>query len=140
MILLLIGGTGVVWGSYVQATDDCESGSSLSISPHAANENADPQTDPVAFGDLSPMEQRLFLEAYTSTDNSSDVPERWPPSRFDDTRVVTYRNQQYDIKPTVVDCGVSGKTATLGGVASSVVGVGLLGIVRVQRARTWFAG
>ena len=71
VILLLIGGTGVVWGSYVQATDDCESGSSLSISPHAANKDPDPQTDPVAFGDLSPMEQRLFLEAYTSTDNSS---------------------------------------------------------------------
>ena len=71
VILPLIGGTGVAWGSCVQTVDDCESGSSLFISPHAASEDADLQTDPVAFGDLSPVEQRLFLEAYTSTDNSS---------------------------------------------------------------------
>ena len=136
LILLLIGGTGVVLGSYSQGVDNCESGSSISISSFVADDNTNSQIAPVPFDDLSPVEQRIFLEAYTRTHNISDIYQEWSTSRFEDIRAVTYQQQQYEISHIVTDCGIStGKFIKFGGIVSVVIGLGLFGIVGIHRAR-----
>ena len=134
LILLLIGSTGIVSGIYNQGVDDCESGSAISISALTTDNNISSQAELISFDNLSPMEQRIFLEAYTSTYNISEIYQKWPISRFDDVRAVTYQRQQYEVSKIVTDCGISiGRLIKFGGIVSAVIGLGFLGIVGVYR-------
>ena len=134
VVLLLIGGTGIAWGSYNQALYDCESGSSMSISNLTADETTAPQTEPVGFDNLSSVEQRIFLEAYTSPTNTAETYQNWPTSRFENARVVTYRGQQYRVQGLTSVCGIPpGTYIKYAGIASSIIGVGFLTVTGLKR-------
>lgn len=59
------------------------------------------------FSGISPVEQRIFLEAFTDEHDASSVYGNWKTTWFDDVQVIEYRGKQYELMQAVVDCGPS---------------------------------
>lgn len=147
-MLVLLGGAGFASGSIMQAEDDCVSGTVLDIEPVDENETADLQGNTTAFANLSLVEQRIFLEAYTEGTAGSGVSDRyenWSESWFDETGAydekhsplyVTYRGSYYEAIGGAVDCGLSiGPFVRIGGILGLLLGGSILGAAGVWQMR-----
>lgn len=110
LVLLLLGGGGVALGSVVSATDTCTSGYGITLYPLDGNESVDSEAGVVAFEELPPVEQRVFLEAYTDPDRqdggygSSPAYEDGVPWN-NDVQFVEYRGERFEVSGWVGDCG-----------------------------------
>lgn len=140
VVILLAGGTAVAAGFYQEATSDCTSGNALSTYPLEGNRSGT-APEAVAFEDLSPEEQRIFLEALEDEHNVSRTYEDWSPSLFADVRTVNYRGQQYRVTEVETDCAsLSATLLKMGGAGLVLVGLGMLLVTVVWqgsiRART----
>ena len=108
-------------------TDECRSGTALHVSP--TSPDADDHTEGLrGFDELTPVEQRLFLEAYTDDHDSTDVYENWSRSWFDDVRSVAYRGERYAVTVAVVDCGAPGREPRNRGIHAALAGLAVLGL------------
>ena len=135
-VFLLLGVAGIVGGGYVEVTDTCESGHALDISRLSENNTGYNASNDVPFAELSPVEQRIFLEAYTDEHGISPIYEEWPESRFEGTTVIEYRDARYQASKIIWDCGgTPGMFLIAGGVVSVLVGVGV--IVQGGALRRW---
>jgi len=103
--MLVLGGAGLTNASYQQSTNECESGTLLSID--RVNDEGTTSERIVSFAELSPTEQLIFLESFTSENDISDVYQPWSPTLFNNTRIVTYRGSHYEITEVVNDCANS---------------------------------
>jgi len=138
--LVLIGGAGFAGGNVIQASDECVSGTGIeivSVTPQNTTTYMN-QTEP--FSELSPDEQRIFLEAYTDSTEDQRLSEpqmNWSDSwfvressstdRFEEQshgiRYVEYRNEYWELTTFHADCGVSSGTFIwIGGVLVSILG------------------
>lgn len=147
-LILLLGATGFATASYVEADYDCVSGTVLDIQVVDEKGTTDLQSNTISFGNLSAVEQRIFLEAYTYSAESygvSDVYANWSESWFDEMGTydepnsplyVAHQGSYYEVIEGHVDCGLSNSTfVQLGGILSVLLGGGILGVVGVLRMR-----
>lgn len=144
VVLLLVGSTGFGVGSGMAAQDDCVSGTELGIDRVAAPNTTAVTRNTTAFTELSPVEQRLFLEAYTESDDDrrySDRYANWSEAWFDSghpsgPQYVAYRGEYWELAFFAADCGVSvGVFVRIGGVLALLLGGALLTAVGVSRLR-----
>lgn len=98
-VLVVLGGAGVAVGGIQAAAASCDSGQSLYVSTTEGTDS----TDPVAFEELSPVEQRIFLEAVTDENDVSRDYDEWS-SWFERVDAVTYRGQTYEVTRIHSDC------------------------------------
>ena len=138
--LILIGGAGFAGGNVIQAQDDCVSGTGLEIANVTPQNTTAVMNQTAPFSDLSPDEQRIFLEAYTDSTEDQRLSEpqmNWSDSwfvressstdRFGEQsrriRYVNYRNESWQVTIFHADCGVSSGTFIwIGGVLVSILG------------------
>ncbi|MFC4358804.1 hypothetical protein ACFO0N_12710 [Halobium salinum] len=136
LTLLLLGAAAVGGATVGAVPNDCTSGHGVSVHALGADESVDPGTEVVAFEDLSPVEQRVFLEAYTDRENGNDygsspVYEGGVPWDTD-ARVVEYRGERYEVGTWVADCGPGYRFVLgFGGGAVALVGALVLGLAGV---------
>lgn len=131
-ILVVLGAVGFAGGTYLLWTDECRSGTELHVS--TVSSDADDRTEGLrAFDELTPVEQRVFLEAYTDDHDSTDVYENWSRSWFDDVRFVAYRGERYEVTVAVVDCGAPGRELRNRGVHGALAGLAALGLASARR-------
>ena len=125
--LLVLGSAGIASGGYLEFIDDCQSGYALDISSLDEDDPLWNSSDRVSFTSLSPVEQRIFLEAYTDERGISPTYEEWSSSWFDDGTVVEYRDERYRVNAVVLDCTATYGTFLIGGgIISILFGVGVL--------------
>lgn len=139
VVLALVGAVGFAGGSYLQANSQCVSETALHIT-HATDEGHEySETNVREFDSLSPLEQRIFLEAHTSQYGVSRSYENWSRSWFDGFQIVEYRGERYEVSEAVTACSyseaasVEGFYLKLGGIAAGMSGGLLLGIAGVRR-------
>lgn len=93
--------------TYQQSFDECVSGTTLHVDQTPDADSGYSAEEIRLFSSLSPIEQRIFLEAFTDERNASSVYENWTTAWFDDVEVVEYRGKQFEVMIAVVDCGSS---------------------------------
>lgn len=146
VVLVLAGVAGFGTGSYLEASNDCVSGTVLDVDPVEENGTSDLDGNTTAFEDLSPDEQRVFLEAYTDDGDGSgwsDTYANWSQSWFDGMgafdsapRYVRYRGGYYETTIGHVDCGLSaGPFVRIAGILGLALGWILLGTAGVWHLR-----
>jgi len=142
VVLLLLGSMGFFGGHSVQAQNDCVSGTQLVIEKAPKTNMTMLENNTTAFADLSPDEQRIFLQAYTdSADNRrhSDTYENWSDEWFDseqwgEPRYVKYRSEYWELMLFARDCGLgAGMFAQFGGILSLALGGALLITTGIRR-------
>ena len=104
--ILLVGAVLVAGGSYWTAFVTC-SGTSLSIDRSTGGDPSDSASGRVSFEGLSPVEQRIFLEAYTADGRSATYAD-WSSSWFDGIERVSYRGDRYEVVAIHADCAPVG--------------------------------
>lgn len=125
VVLILLGGAMIAGGTYRQATSDCKSVEGLHVTTSSPGGSNGAVT---SFDDLSPVEQRIFLEAYTDDDNSSRSYENWSASWFDGVQAVSYRNETYRVSVFTTACAEENRlNFKLVGIAIVLVGTAVLG-------------
>lgn len=129
--LVLLGGAGFAAGSVMLAQYDCVSGTALGIEKVAEPNSTAVTGNTTEFLELSPVEQRIFLEAYTdSSDNwrHGETYANWSGEWFDSGRsyrpgYVEYRDEYWELLLHASDCGGSaGVFVRIGGVLCSIIG------------------
>lgn len=139
VVLVLLGGVGFAAGSVMAAQYDCVSGTELAI-----DRVAEPDTDnnTTAFAELSPVEQRLFLEAYTSSSGDRRYGERyanWSEGWFNGSSgpaYVEYSGEYWELSFFAADCGVSvGVFVRGGGALGALLGGLVLTLAGILRLR-----
>jgi hypothetical protein len=151
LVLVLIGGTGFAGGNFIQAQDDCVSGTGIEIANVSSQNTTAFMNQTAPFSELSPDEQRIFLEAYTESTEEQRLSEpqmNWSDSwfvressttdQFGDQsrriRYVEYRNEYWELTIFHADCGVSSGTFIwIGGVLVLVLGGSVLAIAGLWR-------
>jgi hypothetical protein len=122
-----------------EAANDCVSGTGIviervaSLSTAEMNETAD-------FAELGPVEQRIFLEAYTKSsddtrmgDTYQNLPPEWSESDF---RYIDYRDTYWRLFAFHSDCGPEiGSLVINVGVGGLLLGSLILIIVRLWEPR-----
>lgn len=122
-----------------EAASDCVSGTGIviervaSLSPAEMNETE-------AFAELGPVEQRVFLEAYTKSsgdirngDTYQNLPPEWSESDF---RYIEYRDTYWRVFGFHSDCGPEiGSLVINVGVGGLLLGSLILIIVRLWERR-----
>jgi hypothetical protein len=131
IVLMLFGGTMIAGGTYQQATSDCTSANGLHVTEAPGTGSDDEATH---FDDLSPVEQRIFLEAYTGENNSSREYEDWSRSWFDDVRSVTYRGERFQVSVFTTACDQEdGPNLKHVGISTVLVGATVLAVPQIRR-------
>ena len=142
VVLLLLDSMGFFGGHFVQGQSDCVSGTQLVVKKAPETNVTIVENNTTAFADLSPDEQRIFLEAYTdSADNRrySDTYENWSDEWFDseqwgEPRYVEYRSEYWELILFAKDCGLgAGMSAQFGGTLTLGLGGALLIITGIRR-------
>lgn len=124
-VLLLMSGTLLFAGGNTIYKEECEPGTELII-----EKTSSPDTI-IQFEQLSPTEQRIFLEAYTddgvrTSDRYSSV--NWSNEWFNlanETAVsISYRGQDWELTVASADCGIPlGKIMRKLGVRLGIIGI-----------------
>lgn len=133
--LIVLGGVGFFVGGQMALTDNCVSGRSFQFEPIAESNEADLNGNTTAFENLTAVEQRIFLEAYTDAIDGtgySDTYADWSEAWFNGNSVA-YRGAYYEPQPLAVDCGVS----TGGLVQLASILLGLIGAVAFAVVAAW---
>lgn len=112
-VILLLLGTVFFSGGYFLSDGECTSGYALDLDRAEGSDTNTTEGNVTNFEDLSPMEQRIFLEAYVDLadrSGSSDVYAEWPEGRFgmgsDTPLYVDYRGELFETEIHTVDCGL----------------------------------
>lgn len=107
-VALALFGTGSIVGvTYQQNLDECVSGTALHVTTLTVAESKYSPAEIVQFSSISPVEQRIFLKAFTDEHHTSATYGNWSPTWFDDVQAIAYREKQYELQLAVVDCGPS---------------------------------
>lgn len=124
IFLLVVGSLAFAFGSNMAAAYSCVQGTSLSLSP--VSDETESNGEIVEFDDLTPVEQRIFLEGYTDRNKLSDIYGNWSSEWFGDDSyygAVVYRGTTYSIERSPTVCGLPpGTFLRPGGLALLLVG------------------
>jgi len=120
-LVVLVGG--IVSGSlgvFQQGTETCKSGYGLSITKLDENETVDPDSEPVAYSNLSATEQQVFREILTT---EQTIYQNSTPFEGLTQKVVTYRSEQYETGTLfVADCFNRGVSFNIWGSLLALLG------------------
>ena len=123
VLLVLVGVAAGASGGYQVATDQCHSGYKLAVDK--ASPTADAQQ--VDFTTLSPTDQRIFLEAFTTSPQFSRTYGSTAPFENLTRTRIQYQNRTYVTNTVAIDCGTPpGLYTALGGGLSLFVGLASL--------------
>ena len=142
--LVVIGGVGFFVGGQMASADNCVSGTYFQFEPVTESKVADLSGNTTAFENLTAVEQRIFLEAYTDSvdgggysDTYADRSEEWfsgnpgtGTATGDTPSYVAYHGEYYEPQPMAVDCGVStGGLVQIASILSGLIGAVVLAVV-----------
>lgn len=119
-VLVLAGGATAAVGVYQEVTYDCPPGFVLSLDQLGPNES--PEATGVPFEDLSPEQQRVFLDAFRDDHGVTDY------TPVLDGYVVAYRGSRYRVDGLYVLCDEPAYISQLkrGGTALALGGAAVL--------------